>query len=91
MKYCSNKEIDQLIHQLVRSGWRFYRGRKHGRLTHPSGRPTLTVASTPSDFRSLQNFRRDLRNAESAREVASPPQSSRQCGVVVLTDTCRSG
>lgn len=63
MKYCSNKEIDQLIRQLIRQGWCFYRGSKHGRLTHPSGLPTLTVARSPSDFRSLDNFRRDLRRA----------------------------
>ena len=56
MKYCSNKEIDQLIRQLLRQGWHFRRGSKHGRLTHPSGWPTLTVAKSPSDWRSLQNF-----------------------------------
>ncbi|HAR05231.1 MAG TPA: hypothetical protein DCR72_06580 [Pseudomonas sp.] len=67
MKYCSNKEIDQLIRQLVSQGWGFRRGSKHGRLTHPSGWPTLTVAKSPSDCRSLQNFRRDLRSAESFR------------------------
>ncbi len=61
MRYCSNKDIDQLIRQLVRQGWRFHRGSKHGRLIHPSGLPTLTVAKSPSDFRSLDNFRRDLR------------------------------
>lgn len=63
MKYCSNNEIDALIRQLVRQGWRFHRGGKHGRLTHPGGRPTVTVAKSPSDFRSLENFRRDLRKA----------------------------
>ena len=63
MKYCSNTEIDALIRQLVRQGWRFHRGGKHGRLTHPGGRPTVTVAKSPSDFRSLENFRRDLRKA----------------------------
>jgi predicted RNA binding protein YcfA (HicA-like mRNA interferase family) len=64
MKYCSSKEVDQLIRQLVSQGWSFRRGGKHGRLTHPSGRPTLTVAKSPSDGRSLQNFRRDLRGAQ---------------------------
>lgn len=68
MKYCSNKEIDQLIRQLVRQGWRFHRGSKHGRLVHPDGWPTATVVKTPSDHRSLQNFRRDLRSAESASQ-----------------------
>lgn len=62
MKYCSNKDIDQLIRKLVRTGWSFQRGRKHGRLTHPTGISTLTIANSPSDYRSLQNFRRDLRN-----------------------------
>lgn len=61
MKYCSNKEIDQLIRQLLGQGWSFRRGSKHGRLTPPEGWPTLTVASSPGDCRSLQNFRRDLR------------------------------
>lgn len=65
MKYCSNKEIDQLVRKLVRQGWSFRRGGKHGRLTDPGGRSTLTVAKTPSDFRSLDNFRRDLRMAVS--------------------------
>lgn len=65
MKYCSSKEIDQLIRKLVRQGWSFRRGGKHGRLTDPGGRLTLTVAKSPSDYRSLDNFRRDLRRAVS--------------------------
>ena len=63
MKYCSDKEIDKLIRWLVHNGWKFHNGAKHGRLTHPTGRPTLTVAKTPSDRRCLQNFRRNLRQA----------------------------
>lgn len=63
MKYSSNKELDQLIRQLVRQGWRFRHGGKHGRITHPDGRPTMTVAKSPSDSRSFHNFRRDLRKA----------------------------
>lgn len=63
MKYCSRKEMNQLIRQLVRQGWSFHRGGKHGRITHPGGWPTVTVAKSPSDYRSLDNFRRDLRKA----------------------------
>ncbi len=63
MKYCSNKEINKLICSLVRQGWSFHRGSKHGRITHPRGRPTLTVAMSPSDSRSLHNLRSDLRHA----------------------------
>jgi hypothetical protein len=61
MKYCSNKEIDQIIRRLVSQGWLYRNGSKHGRLTSPSGSPTLTVSRTPSDWRSVQNFLRDLR------------------------------
>lgn len=61
MKYCSNKDINQVICDLIRQGWSFRRGGKHGRLTHPDGQRTLTVAKSPSDHRSIHNFRRDLR------------------------------
>ena len=60
MKYCSNKDMNRLIRQLVNQGWIYRNGSKHGRLTHPAGNPTLTVSRTPSDWRSLQNFVRDL-------------------------------
>jgi len=63
MKYYSNKDIDRLIRHLVRQGWNFHHGSKHGRLSHPKGRPTLTVPSSPGDYRSFQNFCRDLRKA----------------------------
>ncbi len=73
MKYCSNKEIDRVVRQLIRQGWRFRRGGKHGRLTHPDGQQTLTVAKSPSDYRSLLNFRRDLRKAALLSIIESPP------------------
>lgn len=62
MRYSTNKDIDQVIRQLVRQGWSFCHGGKHGRLRHPQGSPTLIVAKSPSDWRSLHNFRRDLRH-----------------------------
>lgn len=61
MKYSSNKDINQVIRQLIRQGWSFRRGGKHGRITHPDGKRALTVAKSPSDFRSFDNFQRDLR------------------------------
>lgn len=61
MRYCSNKDIDQLIQQLIRQGWTYQHRGKHGRLAHPDCRQVLTVAKSPGDYRSLNNFRRDLR------------------------------
>ena len=61
MKYCTNKDIDQLVRQLIRQRWVFQNGGKHGRLTSPDGLLTLTVSRSPSDSRCLYNLRRDLR------------------------------
>jgi hypothetical protein len=49
-----------------RMAWNSVRlnGSKHSRLTHPAGGPTLTVSRTPSDWRSVQNFIRDLRRVK---------------------------
>lgn len=63
MKYCSNKDINRMIHRLVRMGWVFRHGSKHGQLTPPHGKPKLIVSRSPSDNRALLNFRQDIRNA----------------------------
>jgi hypothetical protein len=63
MKYCSCKEINALVTALVRQGWSFCRGGKHGKLRMPSGKRTLTVPTSPSDHRAFLNFRRDVHRA----------------------------
>jgi len=63
MKYSTRKDLNVAVNGLVREGWVFYRGGKHGRLRHPSGSPTLTVSRSPSDRRSLDNFLHDVRRA----------------------------
>ena len=62
MRYCSAPEINNLVTQLVRKGWRFHRGAKHGKLQPPQGHCMLTVPRTPSDRRAWMNFRRDVRH-----------------------------
>lgn len=66
MKYCACKEIDQLVKGLIRQGWSYRRGGKHGRLSSPNGRATLSVPRTPSDHRAFLNFRRDVRQVLAA-------------------------
>lgn len=62
MKYCSNKEIDYLFLQLIRSGWKFYN--RQAWTAYPSGRlADVDRGEISSDCRSLKNFRRDLRQA----------------------------
>jgi hypothetical protein len=66
MKYCSCKEINALVKMLVREGWLFFRGGKHGKLRRPSGKVTLTVPNSPSDHRAFLNFKRDVHHALSS-------------------------
>ncbi|MDK9724796.1 MAG: type II toxin-antitoxin system HicA family toxin [Sterolibacteriaceae bacterium MAG5] len=63
VKYCSCREIDAMVRLLVREGWIFRWGGKHGRLREPSGRFALTVPGSPGDRRAAENFRHDLRRA----------------------------
>jgi hypothetical protein len=63
MRYSTHKDFQVFIAQLVATGWTFRRGKKHGRITTPDGRKTLTVASSPSDCHALNNLRRDVARA----------------------------
>ena len=60
-KYCKKPEIDALVVQLVRSGWHFHRGGRHGKLRNPQGSRALTVPISPSDHRASKNFEMALR------------------------------
>jgi hypothetical protein len=61
MKYCGCKEIDVLVRKMVRDGWTYSRGGKHGKLRDRFSRVFLTVPVSPSDYRAVLNFKRDLR------------------------------
>lgn len=60
MKFSKDKQIANLVRQLLRCGWDFEHGGCHGKLISPLGRK-FTVPKTPSDHRAFQNFKHDLR------------------------------
>lgn len=60
MKYSNNKDIAALVRSLIREGWRYHMGGRHGKLTSPAGQ-RLPVPCTPSDRRAFGNFKRDIR------------------------------
>lgn len=64
MKYSSHKDIDKRVRALLRIGWSFTRGTKHGKLRTPSGRVIVTVSVTPSCRNALQLFNSHVRRAE---------------------------
>lgn len=61
MKYSCSKDIDLIVRRHIDSGWLYQRGKKHGSLVPPTGWPRVVIPGTPSDWRSLRNFERDLK------------------------------
>lgn len=64
MRYSKCDDINSLVKDLVHQGWCFSRGKKHGKLVHPSGQHFLTVSKTPSDWRAYRNFLNCLRHVQ---------------------------
>lgn len=62
MHFSNNKDIAAVVREYVRKGWRFTRGKRHGKLISPSGK-CVVVPCTPSDRRACTNFLGDLRRA----------------------------
>jgi hypothetical protein len=75
MRYSSGKEIHVLVRQLIREGWSFGRGGKHGWLRSPAGLATLTVPNSPSDRRAFMNFRQDVRRLKQLCMAAAIPEA----------------
>ncbi len=69
MKYSKCKEIDSLVTKLVKRGWLFHRGRKHGKILHPTRDGKIIVPKTPSDSRAYRNFRGEVRRLLNAIEM----------------------
>ena len=53
MKISSDKDVDLFAKRLVREGWTFKRGRKHGKLLAPEGDGMVVIPSTPGKKRAL--------------------------------------
>lgn len=71
MRYCKDKQINDLVSSLVQCGWSFTRGR-HGKLKTPCGQRFITIPCTPSDHRTYLNVQRDVRSCRgSARPATS--------------------
>jgi len=55
----TDKEINLIVRDKVRIGWRIKPGKKHRKLVSPGGR-WVSIPGTPSDRRAAANFRSDI-------------------------------
>lgn len=62
-KYSSSKDVNQMIKNLIKSGWMVKTGKRHRTIISPRGQ-RITFSSTPSDFRVFKKFRAQIRNEE---------------------------
>lgn len=60
-RYVNNKDMDKFIVGLVNDGWTFQYRKKHMRLLSPDGKEIITVSSSSSDRRAIENARAILR------------------------------
>lgn len=61
MRFSRDKDVNRLVCELVREGWRYQRGGKHGKLLAPEVKGFLTIPGSPSDHRTIRNMHRDVR------------------------------
>ena len=62
MKYSSDKDVNKYAKQLVREGWGFKRGKKHGKLIAPGRRGIVVLPTSPSSKRAVQELAWAVRN-----------------------------
>lgn len=67
MKLSNNKEINEVVEEAVKHGWKPVQGRKHSKLYHPKGK-FVKVSCTPSCPHSANQLERDIRRIEKENE-----------------------
>jgi hypothetical protein len=60
----ASKEVQRIVKELERQGWRIIQGGKHQKAFPPDrDKPMVTIPNTPSDHRSLRNLIAQLRRS----------------------------
>ena len=75
-RYSNDKNINQEVRTLIKSGWTIKIGSKHALIISPAGY-RLTVPSTPSDHRAWHNFNRDI------KQICSKQGALNACGISI--------
>lgn len=59
--YCSDKDVNKYIKSLIKQGWTFTKGKKHGKLSADFTDVVVTISSSPSDRLYLTALKQLLR------------------------------
>lgn len=68
-RYSASKRINAIVHRMLKAGWSALGRKSHPRIKSPDGKLTLTIPSSPSDWRSELNWISQARNSGVAREL----------------------
>lgn len=63
MMLTANKELKKVLKEAEGNGWVFSKGERHIKGKHSSGK-TTTISISPSDWRVLENIKKDLKVAK---------------------------
>jgi hypothetical protein len=59
--YCSDKDVNKFVKSLIKQGWTYTKGKKHGKLSADFTDLTVTISSSPSDRRYLMVLKQLLK------------------------------
>lgn len=59
--YCSDKDVNKFIKSLIKQGWTYTKGKKHGKLSPDFTDMVVIISSSPSDRLYLTVLKQFLR------------------------------
>jgi hypothetical protein len=63
-RYSTDKDVQRVVADLVRRGWRFESGRKHKKVFPPNSGRFVAFSASPSCHHALEQFSRDIKRLE---------------------------
>jgi hypothetical protein len=73
MKYSSNRDLSDRIEVLIKQGWKYEVGGKHGKVISPTTPAhCFIVSKSPSDYMACNQFEREVRRKFKACGLQNP-------------------
>lgn len=59
-KYSNNDQINKIVKSLIKRGYIYQRGKKHGKIISPDGKKRVSIPGSPSDWRAPRQFKAEV-------------------------------